>query len=111
VGSLPKTLIYACLLLVALPATGAESSLRFLDEQVAAHSGQSGSYVLDTGAEALIARAWLADHAERTMEIQYFIWSTDNVGILAAESLLRAADRGVKVRVLVDDLLIDAPDE
>jgi putative cardiolipin synthase len=111
VGSLPKTLIYACLLLVALPAAGTESSLRFLDEQVAAHPGQSGSYVLDTGAEALIARAWLADHAERTMEIQYFIWSTDNVGILAAESLLRAADRGVKVRVLVDDLLIDAPDE
>ena len=85
--------------------------MRLLDEQVATHRGQSGSYVLDTGAEALIARAWLADHAERTLEVQYFIWSTDNVGILAAESLLRAADRGVKVRVIVDDLLIDAPDE
>ena len=67
--------------------------------------------MLDTGAEALIARAWLTDHAERTLEVQYFIWSTDNVGILAAEALLRAAERGVKVRVIVDDLLIDAPDE
>jgi putative cardiolipin synthase len=41
---------------------------------------------------------------------QYFIWSTDNVGILAAEQLLRAAERGVRVRVLVDDLLVDAED-
>jgi len=117
---LPRALICACLLLAALfaddPSAAAEPSaadapLRFLDEQVAAHPGQSGSYVLDTGAEALIARAWLADHAERTLEVQYFIWSTDNVGILAAEALLRAAERGVKVRVIVDDLLIDAPDE
>ena len=110
-GSLTRALICACVLVAASPSAGAESPLRFLDEQVAAHAGQSGSYVLDTGAEALIARAWLADNAERTMEIQYFIWSTDNVGILAAEALLRAAERGVKVRVLVDDLLIDAPDE
>src|SRR6185295_4561 len=63
---LPRTLICACVLLAALPTAGADPSLRFLDEQVAAHPGQSGSYVLDTGAEALIARAWLADHAERT---------------------------------------------
>lgn len=110
-SSLPKTLICACLLFATLSSSAADNPLQFLDEQVAAHPGQSGSYVLDTGAEALIARAWLADHAERTLEVQYFIWSTDNVGILAAESLLRAADRGVKVRVLVDDLLIDAPDE
>lgn len=43
--------------------------------------------------------------------MQYFIWSTDNIGILATEALLRAAGRGVKVRVIVDDLLIDAPDQ
>jgi putative cardiolipin synthase len=42
--------------------------------------------------------------------VQYFIWSTDNIGILASEALLRAAQRGVTVRVIVDDLLIDAPD-
>jgi putative cardiolipin synthase len=109
--SLARTFICACVLLAALPIAHADSALRIVDEQVAAHPGQSGSYVLDTGAEALIARAWLTDHAERTLEIQYFIWSTDNVGILAAEALLRAAERGVKVRVIVDDLLIDAPDE
>ena len=38
--------------------------------------------------------------------MQYFIWSTDNIGKLAAEALLRAAERGVKVRVIVDDLLM-----
>src|SRR5262245_46720380 len=109
--SLARILICACVLLAALPIARADSALRFLDEQVAAHPNQSGSYVLDTGAEALIARAWLTDHAERTLEVQYFIWSTDNVGIIAAAALLRAAERGVKVRVIVDDLLIDAPDE
>jgi putative cardiolipin synthase len=111
VSSLTRILIGACILFAALPGARGDSPLRFLDEQVAAHPGQSGSYVLDTGAEALIARAWLTDHAQRTLEVQYFIWSTDNVGILAAEALLRAAERGVKVRVIVDDLLIDAPDE
>lgn len=76
---------------------------------IAAHPGKSGLYVLDRGEEALLARAWLVDHAERSIEVQYFIWSTDNVGILAAEALLRAADRGVHVRVIVDDFLVDAP--
>ena len=78
---------------------------------IKAHTGTTGAYVLDKGEEALLARAWLADHATKSIDIQYFIWSTDNVGILASEALLRAAERGVKVRVLVDDLLIDATPE
>jgi putative cardiolipin synthase len=82
-----------------------------IDSHIASHTNQSGVYVLDKGEEALLARAWLADHAQNSIEVQYFIWSTDNIGILASESLLRAADRGVKVRVIVDDLLIDAPDK
>lgn len=49
----------------------------------------------------LLARAWLADNAVDSIDVQYFIWSTDNIGVLAAESLLRAAERGVKV--IVDD--------
>ncbi|MDQ3187655.1 MAG: phospholipase D family protein [Pseudomonadota bacterium] len=85
--------------------------MAFVDAQIAAHVGKSGVYVLDTGTEALLARAWLADHATESIDVQYFIWSTDNIGILAAEALLRAADRGVRVRVVVDDLLIDAPDK
>jgi putative cardiolipin synthase len=88
-----------------------DAPMAFIDAQIAANAGKSGIYVLDTGAEALLARAWLADHAKESIEVQYFIWSTDNIGILAAEALLRAADRGVRVRVIVDDLLIDAPDK
>ncbi|MBU0479712.1 MAG: phospholipase D family protein [Proteobacteria bacterium] len=75
------------------------------------HPGLSAAYVLEKGEEALMARAWLADHAEKSINVQYFIWSTDNIGILASESLLTAAERGVRVRVIVDDLLIDAPSD
>ncbi|MDH4108620.1 MAG: phospholipase D family protein [Gammaproteobacteria bacterium] len=71
----------------------------------------TGVYILEKGEEALIGRAWLAQHAARSIDIQYFIWSTDNIGILAAEQLLTAAERGVAIRVLVDDFLIDAEDE
>jgi cardiolipin synthase C len=85
--------------------------LAIVDQQIATHPNQSGVYVLEKGEEALLARAWLADHAQKSIEVQYFIWSTDNIGILASEALLRAADRGVKVRVIVDDLLVDAPDK
>jgi putative cardiolipin synthase len=89
----------------------AASPMAFIDSQIAAHPDETGVMVLDTGEAALRARAWLADHARRTIEVQYFIWSRDNIGILATEALLRAAERGVKVRVIVDDLLIDAPDK
>ncbi len=87
------------------------SPMAFIDQQIAAHPNETGIYVLDTGESALVARAWLADHARQSIEVQYFIWSSDNVGILATEALLRAAERGVKVRVIVDDLLIDASDK
>jgi putative cardiolipin synthase len=73
-------------------------------------SSQTGVYILEKGEEALIARAWLTQHATQSIDVQYFIWSTDNIGILAAEQLLSAAERGVTVRVLVDDFLIDAQD-
>lgn len=81
-----------------------------LDAAIASRPGQSGSLVLERGEQSLLARAWLVDHARDSIEVQYFIWSSDNIGILASEALLRAADRGVGVRVIVDDLLIDAPD-
>jgi putative cardiolipin synthase len=91
------------------PGAAADAPMAFIESQIAAHPGQSGVYVLETGAEALLARAWLADHAQRSIDVQYFIWSTDNIGILAAAALLRAADRGVQVRVIVDAVLLDAP--
>src|SRR5210317_5640 len=71
-------------------------------------SEKTGVYILEKGEESLIGRAWLTQNAAHTIDVQYFIWSTDNVGTLAAEQLLRAAERGIRVRVLVDDLLVDA---
>ncbi|OQX17125.1 MAG: phospholipase D family protein [Desulfobulbaceae bacterium A2] len=110
-----NTLIILWLFVVAIFFTPARAdvdmAMAHIDMQIDAHPGVSGAYVLETGEEALLARAWLADHAQRTIEVQYFIWSADNIGILAAEALLRAAGRGVRVRIIVDDLMIDAPDE
>lgn len=106
--------VLLCVLLAQLPAVARaqpDAAMEYIGQQIGAHPGQSGVYVLDTGEEALLARAWLADHAQHSIEVQYFIWSADNIGILAAESLLRAAERGVKVRIVVDDLMIDAPDK
>ena len=71
----------------------------------------TGVFLLDYGQDALLARAWLARNATASIDVQYFIWSTDNVGILASTELLDAANRGVRIRVLVDDLMIDAEDK
>jgi cardiolipin synthase C len=69
---------------------------------------RSGFLLLDRGEEALVWRGMLADRATRTIDAQYFIWNQDNVGTIAAERLLQAAERGVRVRVIVDELSIDA---
>ena len=105
------SLLLASLLLTLPPAHAPALDRADIDATLAAHPGQTGTLVLERGEQALLVRAWLGDNARRTIDVQYFIWSADNIGILAAESLLRAADRGVRVRVLVDDLLIDAPDD
>jgi putative cardiolipin synthase len=68
---------------------------------------RTGVYVLEDGGGAMIARAWLSEYAEHTIDVQYFMFSADNVGLIAADYLVRAADRGVRVRVLVDDILVE----
>lgn len=69
---------------------------------------RTGVYVLEDGSTSMIARAWLSEHAEKTIDVQYFIFSIDNVGLIACDYLVRAADRGVKVRIVVDDVMVDA---
>lgn len=103
-----------CLLFIATSAAS-----QSLDDWVADNcadcpglmADRTGVHILEKGEEALMGRAWLTQHAQQSIDIQYFIWSTDNIGILAAQMLLEAANRGVVVRVLVDDFLIDAKDE
>jgi putative cardiolipin synthase len=76
-----------------------------------AHPGQSAALTLERGELSLLTRAWLAQNAARSLDVQYFIWTPDNVGRLAMQGLLKAADRGVHVRVLVDDFLLELPPE
>jgi len=114
-ANLSASVLCLIALMFAGPATFAQSLDQWIGDNCEACleriQTETGAYILEKGEEALIGRAWLTLHAQRTIDVQYFIWSSDNIGTLAAEQLLRAADRGVKVRVLVDDLLVDAPGE
>jgi putative cardiolipin synthase len=74
-------------------------------------SAKTGVYVLEDGDGSMVARAWLSEYAEHSIDIQYFIFTADNVGLIAADYLVRAADRGVKVRILVDDIMVEADEQ
>ena len=68
-----------------------------------AHPGKSGFRLLPSGLDGLIARMHMADAAERTLDVQYYIYRQDETSKLLSGALLHAADRGVRVRVLLDD--------
>ncbi len=72
--------------------------------------GEAGFILLTENDEALKWRLALTDHATKSIDVQYFIWQADAVGSLLFDRLLRAADRGVRVRVLVDDLMFAPKD-
>jgi putative cardiolipin synthase len=65
--------------------------------------GRSGIYALPQGTEAFAARVVLARAAERSLDVQYYIWHGDVTGFLLLEELWNAAERGVRVRMLLDD--------
>ena len=76
------------------------------------HPGKSGFWLLGDGLDAYAARILLAEAAERTIDVQYYLYHNDITGRILTHRLLRAADRGVRVRVLLDDMTtkgIDAP--
>lgn len=65
--------------------------------------GESAHWLLDRNELAFRARLALTERAAATLDIQYFIWEEDASGFYLAERLLAAADRGVKIRLLLDD--------
>lgn len=65
---------------------------------------QSGFYALQDGIEALAARLLLARQAEKSIDAQYYLLKADTAGLAFVDALLRAADRGVRVRLLLDDV-------
>lgn len=72
--------------------------------QLAASPGQSGFHLLVSGQEAFLARAAMAEAAERTLDLQYYIVGEDATATLLLYRALRAAQRGVRVRLLIDDM-------
>lgn len=72
--------------------------------------GMSGFRVINNGVAALMTRAALADLAERSIDIQYYIYDPDETGVFLVERLLAAAQRGVRVRILLDDYLLGLDD-
>ena len=67
------------------------------------HKGVSGFTLLPTGIDAFAARACLIDQAEKTLDLQYYIIHDDLTGKFVYDRLMAAADRGVRVRLLLDD--------
>lgn len=74
------------------------------------HPGQSGVLLLDTGIEALRQRDALIEAAVGTIDAQYYIWNSDASGRYLAARLLAAAERGVRVRVILDDINVAGRD-
>ena len=81
-----------------------------VSEWVDTHGGLSGFYPLNQGMDALGVRLRLAEIAEKSIDLQYFLMKDDTAGAVMMNALLKAADRGVRVRFLLDDIFTTAKD-
>ncbi|MET0179015.1 MAG: phospholipase D-like domain-containing protein, partial [Novosphingobium sp.] len=79
------------------------SLARAATAETARHPGRTGLHLLSDGLDAFAARLLLVRAAEATLDLQYYIWHGDRTGTLLLEALHAAAERGVRVRLLVDD--------
>jgi putative cardiolipin synthase len=106
--------VFGCAALPSLPPAQRGVSTAFFDTAgtrlgaavaplVQAHPALSGIYPLAEGRDAFAARALLAHRAERSLDLQYYIWRNDLTGVLMLDALRSAAARGVRVRLLLDD--------
>ena len=72
-------------------------------QQASPDPDKSGIYPLPSPEESFAARALLARAAQRSLDVQYYIWHGDATGYLLFEECWNAAERGVRVRLLLDD--------
>jgi putative cardiolipin synthase len=79
--------------------------------ELAEHPGMSGYHPMNLGTDAFVARILLARAAERTLDVQYYDFHADETGAAFIHELLAAADRGVHVRLLLDDLHTSGRDD
>lgn len=68
----------------------------------------STMYLVSEGTEAFLTRMVLLSMAERSVDVQYFIWKSDLIGKLLMHQMIEAADRGVRIRMLLDDATLDS---
>jgi len=96
---------------IAIHETGDTALGRYAAHETAEHGGRSGFYPLSQGADALGIRLHLAEIAEKSIDLQYFLMKNDTAGAVIANALLKAADRGVRVRFLLDDVFTTVPED
>jgi cardiolipin synthase C len=84
------------------PADNTRLGRQFLAAS-ARHRGESGYRIINSGIDGFVTRMQMIEAAEKTVDMQYFIFRGDETGVLIGAALERAADRGVRVRILVDD--------
>ncbi len=87
----------------ALAPSAATALGRVVLPAMAEHDGASGVVPLRDGREAFAARVHLVRNAEASLDVQYYIWQGDTTGTLLLDELRAAAERGVRVRLLLDD--------
>lgn len=95
----------------ALPPDAGTTLGKLLAQDLETHRPLSGFRLLAIGMEAFLMRVALAESAQRTLDLQYYIYRDDDTGAYLTQALLKAADRGVRVRLLVDDLNIVRKDD
>ena len=126
-----RLIVQACVIAILLPLAGCRTIsqnpmriassarsatdaglLKRTSEQVlvGCKAGESAFMLLPGNQEALEWRLAMIDHATSSLDIKYFIWQGDECGQLLLERLIRAAERGVRVRLLVDDMTLSASD-
>jgi putative cardiolipin synthase len=88
----------------ALADTAGTRLGRAVAAEVAANPGKTGVHAFPEPHDAFAARVLLAAAAENSLDVQYYIWHGDEVGYLLFEALWQAAERGVRVRLLLDDM-------
>ena len=94
-----------------LPDTSDTYWARQVESAVEMHPpDQSGFYPMNDGVDALTARLLLAEKADKSIDVQYYLIKNDIVGRVFIYRLLQAADRGVRVRLLVDDMFTSGYD-
>ena len=83
---------------------------RHFEEAAEQHPGESGFAIVRDGRNAFTARIAMVDLAEKSLDAQYYIWEADATGWILGERIIQAADRGVRVRLLIDDITLAGRD-